>query len=63
MPGFLGSSAFWVAASGVAELLCAVGLALPRTRHLAAWAAVALFLVVFPANITMAVHAAQGHGS
>jgi uncharacterized membrane protein len=63
VPKFLGSPAFWVAVSGVAELACALGLALPRTRRLAAWATVALFVVVFPANVTMVVHAMQGHGS
>ena len=63
VPDWLGSAAFWVAASGVAELACALGLAWPATRRLAAWAAVALFVVVFPGNITMVVHAERGHGS
>lgn len=63
VPSFLGSPAFWVAVSGVAELGCAAGLAYPRTRRLAAWACVLLFLGVFPANITMAVRALDGHGS
>ena len=44
-----------VYASGVGELLCAAGLALPRTRPAAAWATAALFVAVFPANITMAL--------
>ncbi len=44
-----------VYASGAAELLCAAGLALPRTRRLTAWATAALFVAVFPANITMAL--------
>ena len=43
-----------VYASGVAELVCAAGLALPRTRRLAGWATAALFVVVFPANVVMA---------
>jgi uncharacterized membrane protein len=43
-----------VYASGLAELLCAAGLALPRTRRLAGWATAALFVVVFPANVVMA---------
>ena len=63
VPGFLGAPGFWVAVSGVAELACALGLALPSTRRLAALAAVVLFVVVFPANVTMVVHAVQGHGS
>ena len=49
--------------SGVGELACAIGLALQRTRRVAGWAAAILFVVVFPANIDMAVHAWQGHGS
>ncbi|WP_375491412.1 DoxX family protein [uncultured Jatrophihabitans sp.] len=63
VPRFLGSRAFWVRASGVLELGCAVGLLIPRTRRMAGWAAAALFVVVFPANIDMAVQAWQGHGS
>lgn len=63
VPRFLGSPSLWVGLSGTAELACAVGLALPRTRRLAGWATAALFVIVFPANITMAVHAWQGDGS
>jgi uncharacterized membrane protein len=44
-----------VYASGAAELLCAAGLALPRTRRVTAWTTAALFVAVFPANITMAL--------
>jgi uncharacterized membrane protein len=44
-----------VYASGVAELLCSAGLAVPRTRRLAGWAAAALFVAVFPANVVMAL--------
>jgi uncharacterized membrane protein len=49
-----------VYASGVAELLCAAGLAVPRTRRVAGWATAALMLAVFPANIQMALDA-DGH--
>jgi uncharacterized membrane protein len=63
VPRGLGSPPFWVYLSGVGELVCAVGLATAPVRRLAGWATVAGFVVVFPANITMAVHAAQGHGS
>lgn len=41
-------------ASGVAELGIAVGLAVPATRRAAGLAAAALFVAVFPANVTMA---------
>lgn len=46
-----------VYASGAAELACAVGLVIPRTRRVAAWATVLLFLSVFPGNIQMALDA------
>ncbi|PCN49053.1 hypothetical protein Csp2054_02310 [Curtobacterium sp. 'Ferrero'] len=41
-------------ASGLAELGIAAGLALPATRRRAGWAAAALFVAVFPANVKMA---------
>ncbi len=63
VPGFLGSPAVWVALSGVAELTCAVLLALRPTRRLAGWACVILFVAVFPANIKMALDSLDGHGS
>lgn len=46
-----------VYASGVAELLCAAGLAAPRTRRVAGWATAALFVAVLPANVQMALDA------
>lgn len=42
--------------SGVAEIAGALGLFHPRTRKLAAWGLVLLFLAVFPANVNMAVN-------
>ncbi|KAA1420570.1 hypothetical protein FE697_016595 [Mumia zhuanghuii] len=44
-----------VYASGVAELVCAVGLVHPRTRKAAGYLSTALLVAVFPANIQMAV--------
>jgi len=41
---------FW---SGVAEIGCGVGLAVPRTRRLAGLATAALLLGVYPANLDM----------
>ncbi len=41
-------------ASGAAELGIATGLVIPATRRAAGWAAAALFLAVFPANVKMA---------
>jgi uncharacterized membrane protein len=46
-----------VYASGVAELACAAGLAVPRTRRVAGWATAALFVAVFPGNMQMALDA------
>lgn len=46
-----------VYASGVAELACAAGVAVPRTRRAAGWAAAGLLLAVFPANVQMALDA------
>ncbi|MEO8889038.1 MAG: hypothetical protein ABI301_03420 [Jatrophihabitantaceae bacterium] len=63
VPGFLGSPAFWVELSGVAELVCAVALAFGPTRRIAGWACVALFIAVYPANIKMAVDSLHGDGS
>jgi uncharacterized membrane protein len=63
VPGFLGWPAFWVAASGIAELICAVLLMVAATRSFAGWACLILFVVVFPANITMAVDSIHGDGS
>lgn len=40
--------------SGVAELACAAGLLLPRTRRISAWASTALLVAVFPGNLKMA---------
>ncbi|MGF0174029.1 DoxX family protein [Streptomyces sp. Marseille-Q5077] len=45
----------WTYASGVAELALAAGVALPRTRKVAALAAAGFFAGVFPANVKMAV--------
>lgn len=42
--------------SGVCEILGGLGLIFPRTRRLAGWGLVALFIAVFPANLNMAVN-------
>lgn len=48
-----------VYASGVAELVCAAGLLVPRTRALAGWASAGLLLAVLPGNVQMTVTAAK----
>ena len=42
-----------VYASGAAEIACAVGLLVPRTRRVAGLASAALLVAVLPANVTM----------
>ena len=54
-PAMPGTPRFWTYASGVAELGVAAAVAVPRTRRLGAWAAAALFVGVFPANVWMAI--------
>jgi uncharacterized membrane protein len=48
-----GSPRFYTHASGVAELSIGAALLVPRVRRLAALAAAALFLAVFPGNLNM----------
>jgi uncharacterized membrane protein len=43
--------------SGAAEIACAVGLLVPRTRRVAGLASAALLVGVFPANVTMTAQA------
>ncbi|MFJ9565788.1 DoxX family protein [Streptomyces fuscichromogenes] len=50
-----GSPRAWTYGSGAVELALAAGIALPRTRAVAARAATAFFVGVFPANVQMAV--------
>ncbi len=49
-----------VYASGAAELLCGAGLSFRRTRRMAGWATAALFVIVFPANVQMALDSRGG---
>ena len=56
MPPYLPWHLELVYLSGVAEIVCGVGLLIPRTRVLAAWATIALLIAVFPANIHVALN-------
>ncbi len=49
--------------SGVAEILCGVGLLHPRTRRAAGWASAALLVGVFPGNLKMAVDSARSRST
>lgn len=62
IPGWLPMSArFWTYASGVGELACGALLLVPRTRRLGAWCSLALFVAVYPGNLTMAWRAGVPH--
>ena len=56
MPPYLPWHLELVYLSGIAEIVCGVGLLIPRTRVLAAWATIALLIAVFPANIHVALN-------
>jgi uncharacterized membrane protein len=55
MPSWVPAHREVILASGVAELACAAGMALPATRRAAGWASVALLLGVWPGNLQMAL--------
>jgi len=59
MPAALPRHREIILGSGVLELACAAGLALPATRRLAGLASAALLVGVFPGNVKMAVDAAR----
>ncbi|HEY1810813.1 MAG TPA: DoxX family membrane protein [Kofleriaceae bacterium] len=54
VPAALPAPLLLVQISGVAEILGGLGLILLRTRRLAAWGLIALYVAVFPANLNMA---------
>ncbi|HJV09128.1 MAG TPA: hypothetical protein VJ653_05585 [Acidimicrobiales bacterium] len=62
VPRLFADPAFWVRWSGVAELACAALVAYPRTRRLGAGAAAGVFVVVFPANVQMALDGGVPYG-
>jgi uncharacterized membrane protein len=59
MPSWVPAHREVILASGVAELLCAAGLALRPTRRLAGLASAALLVGIYPGNIKMAVDASK----
>lgn len=60
VPERLGSARAWVLGSGVAELACGAAVAVPATRRVGGLAAAALFVAVFPGNVTMALKSRRG---
>jgi uncharacterized membrane protein len=57
MPSWVPAHREVIVGSGVAELVCAAGLALPATRRPAGLASAALLAAVFPGNVKMALDA------
>ena len=55
MPSWVPAHREVILASGVAELVCALGMAVPRTRRVAGWASAALLLGIWPGNLQMAL--------
>jgi uncharacterized membrane protein len=56
VPKYLPAPLALVYISGFFEILGGVGLLIPETRAWAAWGLIALYIVVFPANIYMFTH-------
>jgi uncharacterized membrane protein len=56
MPPYLPWHEQLIFLSGVAEVLCGLGVLFPPTRKLAAWGTIALLVAVFPANVHVAVN-------
>lgn len=61
VPRWIGHERAVVAWSGVAEILCGALVAVPRTRRLGAWLTLVTLIVVYPANVQMAVDAGAPH--
>jgi len=59
MPAYLPWHRALVEISGVAEIVLGVLLLIPKTSRCAAWGLIALLIAVFPANLNMAMHAAN----
>jgi uncharacterized membrane protein len=55
MPAWVPAHREVIQVSGVAELVCALGMAVPRTRRVAGWASAGLLLGIWPGNLKMAL--------
>jgi uncharacterized membrane protein len=56
VPDWLPEPLLLVYVSGVFEILGGLGLMIAKTRRLASWGLIALYVAVFPANIHAALH-------
>jgi uncharacterized membrane protein len=61
MPPFLPAPLFLVYLSGAVEILCGIGVAIPRISRYAAWGVFATLIAIFPANIYHAVSGGLVH--
>ena len=59
VPAWLPYAYALVIVSGAFEIVLGAGLLLPSTRRLAGFGLIALYVAVFPANVTMAMHQIQ----
>lgn len=59
VPRWVGHEHAVVAWSGVAEILCGALVAIPRTRRVGAWLTLVTLIVVYPANVQMALDAGR----
>ena len=59
MPSWVPAHRTVIIGSGVAELLCAAGLLMPRFRRTSGWASAVLLIGVYPGNVKMAGDAAK----
>jgi len=59
MPAWVPAHREVILASGVAELACALGMVVPRTRGVSGWASAALLLGVWPGNLQMALDSSR----
>ena len=46
--------------SGAAEIMGGIGVIIPQLRRIAGWGVIALLIVVFPANVQVALHGWPG---
>lgn len=59
MPDWMPAHREVILGSGVAEIACALGMLVPRTRRIAGLASAALLVGVYPGNVKMAVDASR----
>jgi uncharacterized membrane protein len=60
MPAYLPEPSALVGVSGLAEILGGVGLLVPSARRFSAWGLIVLLIVIFPANVNIALHGWPG---